>query len=166
MRIPNRVLLAGLLAAAALPALAADAPNLAPAELLMTSPDATAAGKAWQDSKTVPAGMKMIMLHGDPKKPGPYVFRAMMPAGYKLPPHRHPDARSVVVLKGTYWSGVGEEAAQDKMKKFTPGNFYVTDARTPHFAWAETDVVIQEMGVGPVDNPIEFVHAADDPRGK
>lgn len=167
MRIPNRVVLAGLLAAAALPVGAADQPDLAPIEILMSSPDAVSApGRAWQDSKSVPNGMKIVMVHGDPSKAGPYVFRAMIPAGYKLPPHRHLDERSVVVLKGTYWSGVGEAFDQQKMRKFTLGNFYITDARTPHFAWAETDVVIQEMGIGPVANPIEYVHAGDDPRAK
>lgn len=167
MRIPNRVVLASLMAATALPALSAEPANLAPAQVLMTSPDAVAApGIAWQESKSVPAGMKMIVIHGDPSKAGPYVFRAMIPAGYKLPPHRHPDQRSVLVLKGTYWSAAGEEFAQDKLKKFLPGHFYITDAKVPHFAWAETDVIIQEMGMGPVGNPIEFVNMADDPRSK
>lgn len=167
MRIPNRVLLAGMLAATTLPALAADTPNLAPAQLLMTGPEAVAlADKVWSENKSVPAGMKLIMIHGDPQKPGPYVFRAMMPAGYKLPPHRHSNARHVVVLKGNYWSGVGEDFAQDKLRKFTPGHAYVTDAGTPHFAWAETEVVIQEMGIGPQEQPIEYVHAKDDPRGR
>lgn len=169
MRIPNRVLLATslatLLASTSLTVSAEDQPSLDPINLIMTGPDAVAAaGKAWQDSKSVPAGMKMIMVLGDPTKAGPYVFRAQIPAGYKLPPHRHPDERSVIVLKGTYWSGVGENYDQAAMKKFTPGNFYITDARVPHFAYAETDVIVQEMGFGPIGNPIEFVHAADDPR--
>ena len=165
MRVPNRVVLATLLASSALTAVAADQPALSPIDLIMTSPEGLAAqGKEWKESNTVPPGMKMIMVVGDPSKSGPYIFRAQIPAGYKLPPHRHPDERSVMVLKGTYWSGVGENFDQAGMKKFTPGNFYITDARTPHFAFAETDVVIQEMGIGPVDNPIEFVHAADDPR--
>ncbi len=165
MRIPNRVVLASLLAGTALIVSAADQPSIAPADLLMSGPEAVAgSGREWQESKTVPPGMKMIMVLGDPSKPGPYVFRAVMPAGYKLPPHRHPDERSVIVLKGTYWSGMGENFDQAAMKKFTPGNFYITDARSPHFAMAETDVVIQEMGIGPVENPIEFVRADDDPR--
>jgi anti-sigma factor ChrR (cupin superfamily) len=165
MRIPNRVILASLLAASAVNVSAADQPSIAPAELVMSSPDAVAgSGTQWQDSKSVPAGMKMVLVKGDPAKPGPYVFRALIPAGYKLPPHRHPDERSVLVLKGSYWTAIGEEFDQAKMKKFTPGSFYVTDARAPHFAWAETEVVIQEMGIGPISNPIEFVHAEDDPR--
>jgi quercetin dioxygenase-like cupin family protein len=165
MRIPNRVVLASLMAGTAIIASAANEPSIAPADLIMSGPEAVAAnGREWKESKSVPPGMKMIMVLGDPSKPGPYVFRAMIPAGYKLQPHRHPDERSVIVLKGTYWSGIGETFDQAAMKKFTPGNFYITNARTPHFATAETDVIIQEMGIGPIEKPIEFVRAEDAPR--
>ncbi|HEY7757957.1 MAG TPA: cupin domain-containing protein [Burkholderiales bacterium] len=133
--------------------------------LIMTGHDAIATpGLQWSDAKSVPPGAKTVMLYGDPSKPGPYVFRVMFPAGYKLPAHRHEDQRNVTVLKGSYWSGVGERFAQDKLKKFGPRDFYITEARVPHFAWAETEVVIQEMGIGPVSDPIEYVNAADDPR--
>ena len=70
----------------------------------------------------------------------------------------------MTVLKGMYWSGVGESFDQDKLRKFGPRDYYVTDARVPHFSWAETEVIIQEMGMGPVTNPIEYVNTADDPR--
>ncbi|MFN0314086.1 MAG: cupin domain-containing protein [Burkholderiales bacterium] len=164
MRIPNRVVLASLMASTAIAASAAE-PSITPADLIMSGPEAVAVnGREWKESKTVPPGMKVVMVLGDPSKPGPYVFRAMIPAGYKLPPHRHPDERSVIVLKGTYWSGVGENFDKAALKKFTPGNFYITDARTPHFATAETDVIIQEMGIGPIENPIEFLRAEDAPR--
>jgi len=167
MRIPNRVLLAGLLAASQLTATAAETPALDSIQLRTSTSDQLASDLAWKENKLVPAGMMMVMVHGDPSKAGPYVFRAKIPAGYKLPPHRHPDERSVVVLKGTYWSGAGENYDRAGMKKFTPGHYYVTDANTPHFAFAETDVIIQEMGVGPVVvSPIEFVHTEDDPRAK
>jgi len=108
----------------------------------------------------------MILIYGSPKEKGPFIFRAKIPAGYKIPPHRHEDQRIVTVLQGTYWSGAGEKFEQDKLTKFTPGSFYITDAKSPHFAWAETDVIIQEMGAGPISNPIEYVDAADDPRKK
>ncbi len=133
--------------------------------LIMAGHDAIAApGLQWSNAGSIPPGAKVVMLYGDPSKPGPYVFRVMFPAGYKLPAHRHEDPRNVTVLKGSYWSGVGETFAQDKLRKFGPRDFYITEARVPHFAWAETEVVIQEMGIGPVTNPIEYVNAADDPR--
>ena len=53
---------------------------------------------------------------------------------------------------------------QSKLKKFGPRDHYTTDAGVSHFAWAETDVIIQEMGMGPVSMLIEYVNPADDPR--
>lgn len=118
----------------------------------------------WAPNKSVPGDMMTIMLYGDPRRPGPYIFRARMPAGYKLPPHRHPDERVVTVLEGTYWSGVGERFDPTRMNEFQPGAFYITRAGVPHYAWARTEVIIQEQGMGPVGNPIEYVNPEDDPR--
>jgi quercetin dioxygenase-like cupin family protein len=117
----------------------------------------------WEKMKSTPYGMRMVLLYGDPEKPGPFIFRAKMPSGYKLPPHRHGDERIVTVLKGTYWSGVGERYDPMKMKEFQPGAFYVTKANVPHYAWARTEVIIQEMGMGP-EAGIEYVNPDDDPR--
>ncbi|MFN0038048.1 MAG: cupin domain-containing protein [Burkholderiales bacterium] len=118
----------------------------------------------WVKNKSAPYGMQIVMLYGDPSKPGPYIFRAKMPSGYKLPPHKHPDARTVTVLKGIYWSGVGENYNPMVMKEFQAGTFYVTDPNVPHFAWARTEVIIQESGIGPVENPIEYMNPDEDPR--
>ena len=141
--------------------------NLLAAEMqvIMLSEEAPAASDLeWKDSTTVPPGVKMIMILGSPKQPGPYIFRAWFPAGYVLPAHRHEDRRSVTVLKGHYWSGVGEKFDRARLTKFDPGSFYVTEAGVPHFAWAEDEVIIQEMGVGPIGNPIEYANPRDDPR--
>jgi hypothetical protein len=118
----------------------------------------------WEKNKSTPYGMVIVRLYGDPKQPGPYIFRAKMASGYKLPPHRHSDERIVTILKGTYWSGVGERYDPMKMKEFQAGAFYITKANVPHYAWARTEVIIQEQGMGPVENPIEYVNQDDDPR--
>jgi quercetin dioxygenase-like cupin family protein len=134
-------------------------------QILMTGPEQVAApGLAWSDARSIPSGTRMIMVYGRPDQPGPYIFRVRFPAGYRLPPHRHPDSRAVTVLKGSYWSSVGETFQQEALKRFGPRDYYVTEAGVPHFAWAETDVVIQEAGVGPIGNPIQYVNPADDPR--
>jgi quercetin dioxygenase-like cupin family protein len=118
----------------------------------------------WRKSPTVAGDVQMVMLFGSPDQPGPYIFRVHFPVGYKLAPHRHPDQRQVTVLTGNYWSAVGETFEQGKLQKFGPGDYYITEPNIPHYAWAETEVVIQEMGFGPVSNSIEYVNAADDPR--
>lgn len=126
----------------------------------------TSSDLEWKDNKAVPPGMQIILIYGNPKEKGPYIFRAKIPAGYKLPAHKHADQRIVTVLTGTYWSGAGEKFDQSKLTKFAPSSFYITGPGVPHFAWAETEVIIQEQGMGPVGNPIEYVDSADDPRKK
>ena len=37
---------------------------------------------------------------------------------------------------------------------------------TPHFDFARTEVVLQIMGYGPVDNPIEYLNPDEDPRNR
>jgi len=134
-------------------------------QVLMKGPDVVAApGLVWSAAKSIPPGAQMIMIYGSPNRPGPYIFRVKFPAGYKLPPHRHEDARSVTVLTGNYWSAVGEVFDRSKLNKFGPRDYYTTEPGVPHYAWAETDVIIQEMGMGPVSNPIVYVDPADDPR--
>jgi hypothetical protein len=118
----------------------------------------------WTKNKSAPYGMQIVMLYGDPTKPGPYIFRAKMASGYKLPPHKHPDDRTVTILKGIYWSGVGERYNPMEMKELSAGAFYVTKANVYHYAWARTEVIIQESGIGPVENPIEYMNPDDDPR--
>ena len=44
------------------------------------------------------------VLYGDPTKPGLFVTRVKFSAGWKDPPHWHPDeARTVAVLSGTLY---------------------------------------------------------------
>jgi quercetin dioxygenase-like cupin family protein len=134
-------------------------------EIIMLSDEApAAAGREWKESTTIPPGAHVIMILGSPKQAGPYIFRVRFPAGYELPAHRHEDRRSVTVLQGHYWSGVGDKFDRARLTRFGPGSFYVTEPGIPHFAWAEDEVIIQEMGAGPIGNPIEYTNPADDPR--
>jgi hypothetical protein len=89
-------------------------------------------------------------IYGDPAKTGPYAFRVRAQAGHSLPPHTHPDERTVTVLSGTYWSGVGETFDESRLIAFPAGSFYVIPAGVPHFsAVLSGEVVFQEGGVGP-----------------
>lgn len=89
-------------------------------------------------------------IYGDPGKPGPYAFRVRAQAGHRLAPHTHPDERTVTVLSGTYWSGVGETVDDAKLQAFPAGSFYVIPAGVPHYsAVLEGEVEFQEAGVGP-----------------
>jgi hypothetical protein len=89
-------------------------------------------------------------IYGDPAKPGPYAFRVRAQAGHSLPPHTHPDERTVTVLSGIYWSGVGETFDESRLVAFPAGSFYVIPAGVPHYsAVLSGEVAFQEGGVGP-----------------
>ena len=104
---------------------------------------------AWVQRRTSP-DVFYAGIYSDPAKPGPYAFRVRAQAGHRLAPHTHPDERTVTVLSGTYWSGVGDTFADDKLQAFPAGSFYVIPAGLPHFsAVLDGEVEFQEAGVGP-----------------
>src|SRR4051812_42218775 len=63
-------------------------------------------------SKTTP-GLSQAILLGDPNVPGqPYIVRNRFSPGAFSAPHFHPEARYILVIKGTWWVGAGP--VQDK----------------------------------------------------
>lgn len=119
----------------------------------------------WQKAgRSVPYGMRVFMLYGDPSKAGPYAMRIRVPTAYRIPPHKFPDDHVVTVLKGTWWHGDGERYDPFKMDEYYPGTTYITRAGSPHFDFARTEVVLEVVGNGPVDNPIEYLNPDEDPR--
>ncbi|MCC7549278.1 MAG: cupin domain-containing protein [Burkholderiales bacterium] len=151
-----RLLAAVLTASVTLPAMAED--NAAG----MTT--AVPSDKQWEKTKAMPYGMRIMLLEGDPAKPGPYVYRVKVPQGYKWPPLKYPDERVTTILKGTLWAGEGERYDPMKMQELGPGSTFVTKAEAPHFQWARTWVELQVTGRGPIDNPVTYVNPDDDPR--
>lgn len=136
------------------------------AEPETTIPSVPLGSEKWIVNPSVPAIMQMMMIYGAPNKPGPFIFRAKFPPGYKLPPHKHPDVRTVTVLKGTYYSAIGDTFDEAKLQAFPTGTFYFTPANTGHFsATKDEEVIIQESGEGP-ESGIKYVNPSDDPRGQ
>jgi hypothetical protein len=113
---------------------------------------------------SLPAGAKVAVLMGDPSKAVPYVLRAKMPDGYKVPPHWHPTTENVTVLQGTLMMGKGEKFDADASEALNAGGFASMPKDMRHFAWAKGETIIQIHGIGPFD--ITYVNADDDPRKK
>jgi hypothetical protein len=92
-----------------------------------------------------------VVLYGDPSKPGLFVTRVKVSAGWKDAPHWHPDeVRTVAVLSGTFYFGRGETWDESKFTAYPAGTFYSEPPKAPHFTWAKDgDVVIQITGIGP-----------------
>jgi hypothetical protein len=121
--------------------------------------------KQWQKgSSAMPYGMRIMYLYGDPSKPGPYVYRIRVATGYKIPPVKYPDERVTTILKGIMWHAEGEHYDAMKMAELGPGTMFVTPANTPHYQWARTELILQVMGVGPIDDPVTYINPDDDPR--
>ena len=57
----------------------------------------------------LPKGAQIAVLSGDPFKPGPYVLRLKLPAGYQIPAHHHPTTENVTVLSGQFYAGMGDK---------------------------------------------------------
>ena len=109
-----------------------------------------------------PKGAQLAVVSGDPAKEGLYVIRLKVPAGYKVPPHTHPNDENVTVLSGTFNIGMGGTVDETKGTALKAGGFAKAAKGMQHYAWFTEDSVIQLHGLGP--SGITYVNPADDPR--
>jgi hypothetical protein len=65
----------------------------------------------WEEYPGVP-GINRMIVYGDPSKPGAYVIRVKFSPGIMSMPHFHPEDRLATVIKGTWWTGTGENSIQ------------------------------------------------------
>ena len=68
-------------------------------------------------------GMEQVNLIGDPSKPGPYTLRLKFPAGFKLPPHFHPDAREVTIYRASGIRATAKPPIRPSSRLCLPGVF-------------------------------------------
>jgi quercetin dioxygenase-like cupin family protein len=112
---------------------------------------------------SLPPGGQIAVLVGDPSKPGaPYVLRARMPDGYRVPPHWHPTDENVTVLKGALLVGKGDKFDPAATEEVSAGSFMRMPKTMRHFAMARGETLLQLHGIGPFE--INYVNADDDPR--
>src|SRR6185295_8803138 len=90
---------------------AAQADPLQPARV---TPDELRWRPIWTGAQL--AGAQLAILAGDPQKAGVYVVCMRFPAGFRNPPHFHPDERIVTILSGTLLVGYGEQFDESKVK--------------------------------------------------
>ena len=97
------------------------------------------------------AGVQVAVLYGDPAKPGLYVVRLRLPAGSKVVPHTHPEeVRTLTILSGTLYFGLGEQWDDSKLTPYPAGTFFSELPNVPHFVSAkDSEVVFQATGIGP-----------------
>lgn len=116
-------------------------------------------------SPKLPPGAQFAILEGDPSKPGiPYVFRARLPDGYSVPPHRHPMDENVTVISGVFMLGFGERFDRTATRPLTAGSYAMLPRNVPHYNVMKGETILQFHGIGPYD--IQYVNPADDPSRK
>jgi quercetin dioxygenase-like cupin family protein len=114
----------------------------------------------WSDAPpTLPAGAKIAVLEGDPRKPAFFTMRLKLPAGARLNPHTHPADERVTVISGSIHVAFGDKFDASKGETFSAGAFYVNPTPMPHFVWADEECVIQVTGIGPWS--VSYVDSAD-----
>jgi ketosteroid isomerase-like protein len=139
----------------------ADATEAPPTQHAM----ADAASLKWGPAPdSLPKGAMVAVVAGDPSKPGPFVLRLKVPAGYRVPPHWHPTDENVTVLTGTVALGMGDALSDSAAQKLDTGGVAVLPAHMHHFFISKTASTIQINAMGPF--AINYLNPADDPRQK
>jgi ketosteroid isomerase-like protein/quercetin dioxygenase-like cupin family protein len=139
----------------------ADATAAAPTSHVLVEP----ASITWGDAPpSLPPGAKIAVIAGDPSKAAPFVLRAQVPAGYKIPPHWHPGDENLTILSGTVALGMGETWDDSKMQALGTGGYVAIPAEMRHSFLAKTASTFQVHGMGPF--AINYVNPADDPSKK
>lgn len=115
-------------------------------------------------SEAFPAGMKMVVMSGDPTSTGFVSVRAKFPPGYVVPPHWHPSDEHVTILSGSLYFGMGDKVDTKTATLVKQGGYFVADAQMHHYVVTKTGVVVQIDLTGPL--AINYVNPSDDPRNK
>lgn len=117
----------------------------------------------WSDGPpSLPKGIKLSVLYGDPSKDGAFAMRALLPAGYHIPLHTHPKPEVVTIISGTALLGYDAPASKDKAKSLPAGGFFVTSPGTAHYVYTDQETVVQINTNGPWG--ITYVNESEDPR--
>ena len=113
-------------------------------------------------SAAMPKGVQMAILEGDPSQAGGFTMRLKFPAGTRVFPHFHTQTEHATVISGVLHLGMGEHFDSAATQRLTQGSFGYWVAGTKHYAWFESETVLQLHGQGPWT--VSYVNPADDPR--
>ena len=104
----------------------------------------------WKPSEPGNLGFQEAVIEGDPTKPGLYIIQVKFPPGVMSKPHYHGETRYATVIKGTWYTGAGDEFAPDKTVPLKPGSFMKHPAGAHHYDGSKNEeVILQLMGMGP-----------------
>jgi hypothetical protein len=79
----------------------------------------------------------------------PFVIRIHNDAGFIVLPHTHVEDENIVVVKGIWSLGMGNEFNSGGLESVTVGDYLFVPKGMAHFAWSKTETIIQVHGIGP-----------------
>ena len=95
-------------------------------------------------------GFKQAAVEGDRTKPGIYIVQVKFPPGVMSKPHFHGETRYATVIKGTWYTGDGDEFTPEKTVPLKPGSYMKHPAGAHHYDGSKDEEVIVELiGMGP-----------------
>jgi quercetin dioxygenase-like cupin family protein len=95
-------------------------------------------------------GFKQAAVEGDRTKPGLYIVQVKFPPGVMSKPHFHGETRYATVIKGTWYTGDGDEFTPEKTVPLKPGSYMKHPAGAHHYDGSKDEEVIVELiGMGP-----------------
>lgn len=123
----------------------------------------TAANIKWNDEPILPKGAKSAILVGDPTKAGVFIVLLKFPPNYPIPPHTHPYAEVITVLKGKLGNGMGENFDAQKGEILLAGDSFVLPAGHTHYVWTtDQETIVELIATGPWN--ITYSNPKEDPR--
>jgi len=135
-------------------------PNVCSSVLLVLVSISSAVGQAPEKQQAAAAPQHMIVplsemnvdgvVSGNPNTPGaPFVIRIQNDANFIVLPHWHPQDENIVVVKGTWYLGMGDRFERGALRKMNVGDYALVPKQMRHFGWSKTETIIQVHGIGP-----------------
>jgi quercetin dioxygenase-like cupin family protein len=119
----------------------------------------------WADEPILPKGAKSALLVGDPNKAGVFIAYLKFPPNYPIPPHTHPFAEVITVLKGKLGNGMGKKFDKRKGEVLGVGASFTLPAGHTHYVWTtDEETIVQLIATGPWG--ITYTNPNEDPRNK
>jgi len=111
---------------------------------------------------SLPRGVRLASLAGDPAKPGPFVLRVIIPPHTVIAPHTHSAAENLTVISGAMFHEMGPRFERSRGQKVAAGGFVYLPGGMPHTVWTEgAPAELQVTGLGPFG--VQYLNPADDP---
>ena len=105
----------------------------------------------WMDGPpSLPNGVQMAVVSGNPASRGMFTIRLKMPADYAVPPHSHPADEVVKVISGTLHYAMSDTMEMAKAKTLTAGRTTTMKAKMNHWVHAPAPAAVRgHVGVRP-----------------